>query len=136
MSNQDLISRLKHKEGFRSLPYKCPAGKLTVGYGHNLEVPMPEDLADLILRWDVLQARDGYNGLNRLIRMACNEQRKAVLIEMIFWIGLRGLMSFRRMLAAIERQDFHLAAHELMDSKMGREYPGRAAELAEMMRNG
>lgn len=32
-----LIERLKKHEGFRSKPYRCPAGKLTIGYGRNIQ---------------------------------------------------------------------------------------------------
>jgi lysozyme len=28
------LALIKHYEGFRSKPYRCPAGKWTIGYGH------------------------------------------------------------------------------------------------------
>ncbi|MDR2076895.1 MAG: glycoside hydrolase family protein [Desulfovibrio sp.] len=37
-----LISRLKKSEGFRAEPYLCPAGFVTIGYGHNLEADPAE----------------------------------------------------------------------------------------------
>ncbi len=37
-----LLERLKRHEGFRSRPYLCPAGRVTIGHGHNLEAdPSP-----------------------------------------------------------------------------------------------
>ena len=34
---QDLIEDLKRDEGFRSHPYRDTVGKLTIGYGRNLD---------------------------------------------------------------------------------------------------
>jgi lysozyme len=50
----ELVARLQHHEGFRATPYLCPAGKVTVGYGTNLEahpeyIPWP-DIREKVLR--------------------------------------------------------------------------------------
>ena len=38
MSNKEtLIEQLMRHEGFRTKPYRCSAGKLTIGYGRNLD---------------------------------------------------------------------------------------------------
>lgn len=42
-----LLKRLMRSEGFRSAPYVCPAGRATIGYGHNLEAH-----PDAITPWD------------------------------------------------------------------------------------
>lgn len=62
-----LLARLKLSEGFRAEPYLCPAGRVTIGYGHNLEAhPLPiadydRSLADRVsagaLRGEALLAR-------------------------------------------------------------------------------
>lgn len=44
----DLIQSLKKHEGFRGMPYLCPAGKRTIGYGCRL--PFSGAEAELILR--------------------------------------------------------------------------------------
>jgi GH24 family phage-related lysozyme (muramidase) len=37
---------LKKDEGFRGCSYKCSAGKITIGYGHNIEDnPIPEHMS-------------------------------------------------------------------------------------------
>ncbi len=36
---EELISHLKHFEGFVGHPYYCAAGKLTIGYGHRIDDP-------------------------------------------------------------------------------------------------
>jgi lysozyme len=51
-------------EGFRASPYKCTAGKLTVGYGHRIDAdeqelfaagPITKDMALIIFRNDVFE---------------------------------------------------------------------------------
>lgn len=49
------INLIKEFEGFRPTPYKCPAGKNTIGYGHVIEAKpfltrVTEEEAELILR--------------------------------------------------------------------------------------
>ena len=38
----ELIAHLKHFEGFVGHPYYCAAGKLTIGYGHRIDRPVPD----------------------------------------------------------------------------------------------
>ena len=46
----DLLSFVKTNEGFRSMPYKCPAGKWTIGYGFNMDAHgIPAWMVDKIL---------------------------------------------------------------------------------------
>jgi lysozyme len=59
-----------------------------------------------------------------------------VLCDMAFNIGVSGLMQFRKMLAAIEANDFERAADEMKKSKWARQVPVRAAALERMMRTG
>ena len=37
MITNDVFKFTKLAEGLSLKPYRCPAGKLTIGYGHNLE---------------------------------------------------------------------------------------------------
>ena len=37
MNQEKLIAQLKIDEGFRGKPYRCTAGKLTIGFGRNLD---------------------------------------------------------------------------------------------------
>lgn len=55
-SANELIEHLKHFEGFVAHPYYCAAGKLTIGYGHRIEVPEPdwsEEKATSVLLEDI-----------------------------------------------------------------------------------
>jgi len=53
---QRLINLLKKHEGLRLKPYKCTAGKLSIGYGRNLEdMGISEVEAMVMLRHDIEQ---------------------------------------------------------------------------------
>ena len=55
-TNYDPLRVLREHEGLRLNPYRCPAGKLTIGYGRNLDdVGISEVEADMMLAndWDV-----------------------------------------------------------------------------------
>jgi lysozyme len=62
--------------------------------------------------------------------------RQAVLVNMAFNLGLGGLAEFRRMLAAIARHDYDLAAAEMMASTWATQVGMRALRLAQQMRSG
>ena len=57
ISNQ-FLKKIKQWEGFRPKPYRCPAGILTVGYGHTgadvtPEMNLSEAQAEALLRSDM-----------------------------------------------------------------------------------
>ena len=55
---------------------------------------------------------------------------------MAFNLGVRGLLGFKKALAAVKAGDFEKAAEEMLDSKWRRDVKCRAYELAEQMRTG
>ena len=135
MNRYLLIRQLKRHEGRRLRPYRDTVGKLTIGYGRNLEdVGISKDEAEIMLGNDIdtverlLAGVDGYDKLNA--------ERQTVVANMAFNIGLMRLQGFRRMWAAIRRSDYDSAAFEMLDSKYARQVGARAVELAEIMRTG
>ena len=62
--------------------------------------------------------------------------RKVVVMCMVFQIGLRGYLAFDRMEAALDKEDWAVAASEMVKSRWASQTPGRAARLAAMMRSG
>jgi len=62
--------------------------------------------------------------------------RQRVLIEMAKQTSIKGLLTFRRMIAALEEGDYSEAAKEMVASQWGRAVEERAAELAVVMRTG
>jgi len=64
-----------------------------------------------------------------------NIARREALCELIFWVGFRGMLRFKKMRKAIQDEDYHLAALELYNSELGKKYSSRAKELAELIWN-
>ena len=127
---------IKRHEGLRLKPYRDTVGKLTIGYGRNLEdVGISLEEAELMLEHDldraIQAAREVIPGFDEL-----DEVRQAVLVDMAFNLGRAGLAGFRRFRAALALGDFERAASEMLDSLWARQVGRRAEELAEMMRSG
>jgi len=127
---------VKRHEGLRLKPYKDTVGKLTIGYGRNLEdVGITLEEAELMLEHDLdralKDAREVIAGFDEL-----DEVRQAVLVDMAFNLGRAGLAGFRNMRAALALGDFERAASEMLDSLWARQVGRRAQELADMMRSG
>jgi len=105
------------EEGYRQFPYTCTAGKLTIGYGFNIEdvgISEQESLVILNIRIgkvaDSLRAK--YDWFHRL-----SEARQAVIISMAYQLGLHGFSEFKKMIAALEISDWEEAAKEAKDSR-------------------
>ncbi|WP_421868113.1 glycoside hydrolase family protein [Marinobacter adhaerens] len=135
MNRQLLRSQLERHEGLRLKPYLDTVGKLTVGYGRNLEdVGISRDEADFMLDNDIdqverqLETVDEYRDLDPV--------RQTVIANMAFNLGFAGLMGFKNMWAAIARRDWDRAADEMLNSKWARQVGVRAVELSEIMRTG
>lgn len=122
-------------EGFRKFPYKDTVGKLTIGVGRNLDdVGLSEDEVKYLFNNDFDKARD----LAALLPAwySLNGPRKAVLVNMVFQLGLGGVSKFKKMIDALSRKDYEEAANQMLDSKWHRQTPNRAERLAIQMRTG
>jgi lysozyme len=126
---------IRTHEGLKLHPYKCTSGKLTIGYGRNIEdVGISVEEADMLLNNDINRAVDeltlnvhGFESLPYMVRV--------VLIDMCFNLGITRLMTFKKMLRAILHDDYMEAAKELLDSKYARQVKSRAETLARMLSN-
>lgn len=135
MDNVKAAAYIRRYEGFSKLPYKCPTGHLTIGYGHNLENGISAAAAEFILQEDLARAeravKDAFPWWWKL-----DDARQFVLVDMAFNMGLAGLRGFKKMLAAVESGDYKRASKEMLDSKWAFQVKGRAVELAKIMETG
>jgi len=124
---------IKH-EGFRAKPYTCPAGKLTIGYGFNIESEgVPRIVADYWL--DYLLKVQFIPFLQKIFPefKYFSENRKAALISMVYNIGETRFLEFRKMIKAINDGNWVTAASEAENSKWARsDVPKRAAEVVKL----
>jgi len=124
---------IRRHEGCRLDVYKDSRGVLTVGYGHALhEGSMISFVAaNKIFSDDFRQAWKQFDALD-LPEMS--GIRSAVCISMIFNLGVRGFLGFKKMIAAMRAGDWDAAAKEMLDSKWANQVGYRAHELSKMMR--
>lgn len=130
-----VTSLIEMHEGVRLKPYRCTAGRLTIGVGRNLDdVGISEGEAHMLLANDIakvqrqLMTLDWFNTLD--------EVRQAVLIDMAFNLGFAGLMTFKSMLGAVRVGDWKEAARQMVKSKWADQVGSRALRLAQMMVSG
>lgn len=126
---------IKKHEGLRLKPYKCTAGKLTIGYGRNIEDNgISQTEAEQMLYNDIQNcyfACSKFPFWNKI-----NEARQAVLLDMCFNLGISRLKQFKKMLAALDRADYTSAALEMLESNWAKQVKSRATELSEIMKKG
>ena len=132
----DLEREVADDEGFMPIPYRCTAGKLSIGYGTNIQDGITRDEALLLMRHRLGKVVAALE--SRLpFWFKLTDDRRRVLANMGYQLGILGLMGFKRMLAGLSRGDYEAAAREMLDSKWAkRDTPGRAGRLAERMRRG
>lgn len=141
---------LEVEEGFESKPYIDTEGYPTVGYGLKIGYKMqpledykafpamPVEVARFWLERLIQEVDRDLQGSRAIAPAydACCIVRKAVLISMAYQMGRYGLSQFTNTLAAIEEQEWELAAFNMLDSRWARQTAVRAARHAEMMEQG
>lgn len=130
------MQELRQDEGFSGVPYQDSRGNWTIGYGHLMSNPITERVATEILQDDVNIAIKDFASLPYEFRKNLNEVRRRVVINMLFNLGLKRFLTFKRMIQAVTDGDFEQAALEILDSAMARQVKGRAVRLAEIMKHG
>lgn len=135
-SRNDLINILETDEGFRQFPYRDTKGFLTIGFGRNLDKRgISKEEAYYFLENDVNDVEREFSALFPPYKDLC-DTRKIVLLSMGYNLGVPKLMGFKKMLRAIEKQDFHEAAKEALDSKWHKDVGARAERLAYLLEFG
>ena len=120
----------------RHFPYRCPAGKLTIGYGRNLDdVGISAEEARDLLDDDI---NDCLRDLGTFPWFGSLDPiRQRALVNMRFQLGPQGFRGFRHMLAALEIGAYAMAAVEARDSKWARtDSPARARTVTAMLETG
>lgn len=139
--DQSLLKNIKEQllkyEGLKLKPYRCPAGKLTIGVGRNLEDNgITQKEAFILLENDILRCENELLEELTEVYTSLNETRKSVLLNMCFNLGITGLLGFKNTLAFIGSGDFERAANGMLASRWAKQVGRRAIELSELMRKG
>lgn len=133
--NLDIAKKLLiYHEGLRLKPYRCEAGKLTIGVGRNIEdIGITEREAMFLLTGDLLRVQDELKA-NFSFYIELSSIRQLVMVDMCFNLGISRFRKFKKMISALKRKDFDEAAKEMLDSRWARQVKSRSARLANMMR--
>lgn len=130
-----LLDQIKRDEGLRLLPYKDTVGKLTIGYGRNLDdVGISRDEAEYLLANDIAKVRIQLTqALPWITKLTL--PRQGVLINMAFNLGIgdaesgKGLLGFKNMLALIKAGSYKHAAEAGLKSLWAKQVGPRAERL-------
>ncbi len=138
MDNIKTVEQIKKHEGMRLKPYKCTAGKTTIGYGRNLEdIGISKDEAEYLLDSDIVRVANSIMNCKVLYFYSLlNDARKAVMVNMVFNLGLSRFLKFEKTIEYIKNREYAKASEEMMDSRWAKQVGNRANQLAEQMLNG
>lgn len=135
-TNQAGISIIKDFEGFRAKAYVCPAGRLTVGYGHTRGVnpgdEVSPDVAEQYLMSDLAYAEQV---VETSIHVPITDNQFSALVSFVFNVGVVNFIK-STLLRVLNQGKYKEAADEFLkwNKAAGRVLPGlvkrRAAEQA------
>lgn len=95
-TNKAGIDLIKKYEGCRLTAYKCPAGVLTIGYGHTTGVKAGDKItqaqADELLQSDIIQYENIVNECNKKYKYNFNRNQFSALVSFAFNLGEGGLL--------------------------------------------
>ncbi len=130
--NEKHLTLLKKHEGLRLKPYKCTAGKLTIGFGINLEAGISKKMADEMLNIKISEVE--YDLKKELSWINAHpEEVQGVLTNMAYQLGVEGLKKFNKTLSFIMLGNYKKAANEMLKSAWAKQTPARAKELSEIL---
>lgn len=134
-----LKETLKRHEGVKPSGYVDSLGYLTIGVGRLIDErkggKLSDDEIEYLLDNDI--ARCVAEAGSRIpFWPKLSPRRQEALVNMTFQLGITKLMSFKKMLAALEAEDWETARKEALDSLWARQTPGRAHEVVAMLTGG
>lgn len=131
MNLKKLKNELIRDEGLRLTVYFDSEGIETIGVGRNLQKGITKDEAYHLLDndiHDVIQDAMQFEWFDKL-----DDDRKNIILNMIFNLGINRFKGFRKTIRLIEAGDYEEAAKEMLDSKWARQVGPRANRLSNRM---
>ena len=135
MIYQNLKKRIKKNEGFSSKPYKDQLGFLTIGFGHQIlsnekhllnKKTNKTELEKVFIN-DFNKALNDFNVF--LKPLSSNTKESELLIEMVFQIGIEGVLKFKKLLLNLTKGNKYLVCFEMMNSLWYKQTPHRVKNL-------
>ena len=126
---------IKRHEGFSTKPYHCSAGKLSIGFGRNLDdMGISEKEAEMLLISDIQRCYEELNVFSWFHHL--DQVRQEAMVNMLFNLGLPRFLGFKKMIRHLSNKAYSQAAAELLNSRYAIQVGDRANELAYMLERG
>lgn len=130
-----LQKELEQDEGFRPHVYDDSEGWATIGIGRLVDERkgggITKDEAYFLLGNDIDKCEkqlDQYIPWWREL----SDKRQRALLNMVFQLGIGGVLKFAKMLGALQARDWSEAYRQALDSRWYQQTPNRAKRVAEM----
>lgn len=138
----NIVDQLKRDENLRLKPYPDTVGKLTIGYGRNIEDDGISPIeAEYLLFDDIATTKADVDKYIPWARQL-DDARYGVLLNMAFNMGIgdtekgTGLLGFKHTLSLIKQGDYVGASVAMLQSKWALQVGSRAKRLSDQMKNG
>ncbi len=134
-----MSKRIKANEGYSNIIYKDQLGYSTIGYGHLIKT---SDFFDPKKKYSKKLLLQIFNSdLNKAIRdfnkyypnKKHPENIQEVIIEMVFQLGIKGVLKFNKFNLSIKKKYYYLAAFEMIKSKWYLQTPRRVDKLISIL---
>lgn len=123
---QSIKDYIMSNEGVRKYPYRCSAGKLTIGIGRNLEDKGLSDSEVMYLFDNDLQdTQDSAESIFEDFSQYTIEEQ-TVILDMLFNLGTTRFKTFKKFIRAIKEGDLKEAARQIEQSAYFHQVPNRA----------
>jgi len=135
---EQFIEDIKRHEGYRDVVYLDTEDNPTGGWGHHFRVgsKIPKRVSEIFLEADIAYAVNSFYRIDKKLQDKLDPVRRYVICNMIFNLGLSGVLGFKKMWTAIKKEDFDEAAGQILDSGYARQVGRRAIELHNLMKTG
>lgn len=108
----NLLESIKKSEGFSGMPYKDTQGIPTIGFGTRL--PLSKQESEILANMRLTTKKRRLN--KALSHLDIANEAWEILYEMSYQLGVNGLLKFKDMIKALEKQDYKKASVEMLDS--------------------
>jgi len=134
MNETEIQAMIKRHEGYRESIYYDTVGIPTGGYGHAFHPgsSLPKAIWEEVFYRDYRRSVEDYECLD----LDLDPVRKAVVVDMLFNLGLPKMFKFKNTLGAMRNKDWERAAQGMEKSRWYGQVRTRAVELVRMMRTG
>lgn len=130
-------TKMKYYRNGKFYPYNDSEGFATIGYGHlikrgeDFSTGLTEAQADALLDKDIAVARTNL----KVLQLTLPDDWNDFIIIMAFQLGLGGVQKFKKMIAALKKQNYSEAIKEAKDSLWYRQTPNRIDSMIAQLRN-